>query len=89
MKGEPAAELGCCHKTKPLSSTGSTLSPSLDFQACQGNQVRWSPSPNSEVSLLWREGMLEGSGRKSEGTWIPTIHWSWAPLPQYIMGVGP
>ncbi|XP_053516349.1 tissue-resident T-cell transcription regulator protein ZNF683-like isoform X2 [Artibeus jamaicensis] len=39
MKGEPAPELGCCHKTKPPSSTGSTLSPSLDFQVCQGNQV--------------------------------------------------
>lgn len=84
MKGEPAPELGCCHKTKPLSSTGSSLSPSLDFQACQGDQVRWNPSPNFEVSLL-----LEGGGGKSEGTWIPTIHWSWAPLPQHIMGMGP
>ncbi|XP_071076960.1 tissue-resident T-cell transcription regulator protein ZNF683 isoform X3 [Desmodus rotundus] len=39
MKGELAPELGCCHKTKPLSSTGRSLSPSLDFQACQGDQV--------------------------------------------------
>ncbi|KAM8791775.1 tissue-resident T-cell transcription regulator protein ZNF683 [Rhynchonycteris naso] len=38
MKGGPAQELGC-YKTKPLRSTGSSLSPSLDFQPCQDNQV--------------------------------------------------
>ncbi|KAF6346075.1 zinc finger protein 683 [Rhinolophus ferrumequinum] len=39
MKGEPTPELDCCHKTKPLRSTGSSLSPILDFQPCQGDQV--------------------------------------------------
>uniref|UniRef100_A0ABI8A1U7 C2H2-type domain-containing protein n=1 Tax=Felis catus TaxID=9685 RepID=A0ABI8A1U7_FELCA len=39
MKGESAPELGCCHKTQPLGSTGSSLSSGLDFQLCQGNQV--------------------------------------------------
>nr|XP_060479365.1 tissue-resident T-cell transcription regulator protein ZNF683 isoform X3 [Panthera onca] len=38
MKGESAPELGCCHKTQPPGSTGSSLSSSLDFQLCQGNQ---------------------------------------------------
>ncbi|XP_072831148.1 tissue-resident T-cell transcription regulator protein ZNF683 isoform X10 [Vicugna pacos] len=39
MKGEPAPELGCCQKTKLLGSTRGSLSPSLDFQLCQGDQV--------------------------------------------------
>ncbi|XP_037674084.1 tissue-resident T-cell transcription regulator protein ZNF683 [Choloepus didactylus] len=39
MKGEPAPELGCGHMTKPLGGTGSSPSPSLDFQFCQGDQV--------------------------------------------------
>lgn len=39
MKGEPAPELGCCHKTKPLGSTGASLSPYLDSQLCQDGQV--------------------------------------------------
>uniref|UniRef100_A0A8C9B023 Tissue-resident T-cell transcription regulator protein ZNF683 n=1 Tax=Phocoena sinus TaxID=42100 RepID=A0A8C9B023_PHOSS len=39
MKEEPAPELGCCHKTKPLESTGDSLSPHSDFQLCQGDQV--------------------------------------------------
>ncbi|XP_006924592.1 tissue-resident T-cell transcription regulator protein ZNF683 [Pteropus alecto] len=39
MKGEPTPELDCCHKTKPWRSTGSSLSPSLDFQSCQEHQV--------------------------------------------------
>ncbi|XP_043434414.1 tissue-resident T-cell transcription regulator protein ZNF683 [Prionailurus bengalensis] len=39
MKGESAPEMGCCHKTQPLGSTGSSLSSSPDFQLCQGNQV--------------------------------------------------
>ncbi|KAK1340336.1 hypothetical protein QTO34_018904 [Cnephaeus nilssonii] len=37
-EGGPAPELGC-RKTEPLRSTGSSLSPSLDFQSCQDNQV--------------------------------------------------
>lgn len=45
MKGEPIPELDCCHKTKPWRSTGSSLSPSLDFQSCQEYQVKWNPSP--------------------------------------------
>ncbi|XP_049731865.1 tissue-resident T-cell transcription regulator protein ZNF683 [Elephas maximus indicus] len=39
MKGNSAPELGCCHKPKYLGGTGSSLSPSLDFQFCQGDQV--------------------------------------------------
>lgn len=39
MKGEPAPELGCCHKTKPPGSTGDSLSPNLDSQLCQDGQV--------------------------------------------------
>nr|XP_020136305.1 tissue-resident T-cell transcription regulator protein ZNF683 isoform X2 [Microcebus murinus] len=39
MKGEPAAQLGYCHKTKALGGMGDSLSSSLDFQLCQGNQV--------------------------------------------------
>ncbi|KAM5268450.1 tissue-resident T-cell transcription regulator protein ZNF683 [Hipposideros larvatus] len=39
MKGEPTPELDCCNKIKPLRSTGNSLSPGLDFQPCQGNQM--------------------------------------------------
>ncbi|KAB0400491.1 hypothetical protein E2I00_017392 [Balaenoptera physalus] len=39
MKGEPAPDFSCCHKTKPLGSTGGSLSPHSDFQLCQGDQV--------------------------------------------------
>lgn len=56
MKREPAPELGCCHKTKPLRSTGSILSPSLDFQPCQEDRVRWNPGPIFEASLLMEGG---------------------------------
>ncbi|XP_012295666.2 tissue-resident T-cell transcription regulator protein ZNF683 isoform X4 [Aotus nancymaae] len=39
MKEETAAQLGCCHKPKALGGTGGSLSPSLDFQLFQGDQV--------------------------------------------------
>ncbi|XP_008071236.1 tissue-resident T-cell transcription regulator protein ZNF683 [Carlito syrichta] len=39
MKEEPAAQLGCCHRTKAPGNTGSSLFPSLDFQLSQGDQV--------------------------------------------------
>ncbi|XP_037354917.1 tissue-resident T-cell transcription regulator protein ZNF683 isoform X2 [Talpa occidentalis] len=39
MKGEPAPELGCCHKTKALGSTGGSLTPSLDSKLSPGDQV--------------------------------------------------
>ncbi|XP_036991849.2 beta/gamma crystallin domain-containing protein 2-like isoform X1 [Artibeus jamaicensis] len=66
MKGEPAPELGCCHKTKPPSSTGSTLSPSLDFQVCQGNQTQaksrseWDLQDGSQGSWLWKRRHSSG-----------------------------
>uniref|UniRef100_A0A452FTR1 Tissue-resident T-cell transcription regulator protein ZNF683 n=1 Tax=Capra hircus TaxID=9925 RepID=A0A452FTR1_CAPHI len=49
MKGEPAPELGCCHKTKPLGSTGASLSPYLDSQLCQDGQVfpAFKPHPDT------------------------------------------
>lgn len=56
MKEEPAPELGCCHKTKPLESTGDSLSPHSDFQLCQGDQVRCGPIPNFESRLLLEGG---------------------------------
>nr|XP_035930527.1 tissue-resident T-cell transcription regulator protein ZNF683-like isoform X1 [Halichoerus grypus] len=45
MKGESAPDLNCCHKAKALRSTGGSLSCSLDFQLCQGDQVfsAWTP----------------------------------------------
>ncbi|XP_055466966.1 tissue-resident T-cell transcription regulator protein ZNF683 [Psammomys obesus] len=39
MKRKPAAQLGCCYKTKALGGSGGYLSPSLDFQLCQDDQV--------------------------------------------------
>ncbi|XP_029805706.1 tissue-resident T-cell transcription regulator protein ZNF683 isoform X2 [Suricata suricatta] len=50
MKGESALESGCCHKTQPLGRTGSSLSSSVDFQLCQGNQVfsACRPLPDTE-----------------------------------------
>ncbi|XP_023374882.1 tissue-resident T-cell transcription regulator protein ZNF683 [Otolemur garnettii] len=39
MKGEPAAQVGYCHKIKALGGTRGSLSSSLDFQLSQGDQV--------------------------------------------------
>ncbi|XP_029421109.1 tissue-resident T-cell transcription regulator protein ZNF683 [Nannospalax galili] len=40
MKGKSATQLGCCHETKAkLGGSGDFLSPRLDFQLCQENQV--------------------------------------------------
>ncbi|XP_010631470.1 tissue-resident T-cell transcription regulator protein ZNF683 isoform X2 [Fukomys damarensis] len=38
MKGKPAAQLGRCHKTKALGNSGCSVTPSQDFQLCQGDQ---------------------------------------------------
>ncbi|XP_060235334.1 tissue-resident T-cell transcription regulator protein ZNF683 [Meriones unguiculatus] len=48
MKRKPAAQLGCCYKTKALGGSGGYLSPSLDFQLCQDDQVF---SANTSQSL--------------------------------------
>lgn len=58
MKGEPAPELDYCHKTKPLRSTGSSLSPRLNLQSCQGDKVRWNLGPISEARLLIERGNI-------------------------------
>ena len=81
MKGESAPELGCCHKTQPLGSTGSSLSSGLDFQLFQGNQVRRDPSPIFEDSLLTKgeDIRMKWGGRgKSEGIRFPL-----APGPEH------
>lgn len=85
MKGEPTPELDCCHKTKPLRSTGSSLSPILDFQPCQGAQVRWNPSPIFEARLSTEGGSEEKNLKglrfpPSPGPehLYPSTSWGWA-----------
>ena len=82
MKGEPAPELGCCHKTKPLGSTADSLSPHLDSQLCQDVQVRWGSGPISEPRMLLEggEGRKWGEGG-SEGTWILLVLSTSTPAP--------
>lgn len=85
MKGEPTPELDCCHKTKPLRSTGSSLSPILDFQPCQGDQVRWNPSPIFEARLSTKAGSEEKNLKElgfppcpGPEHLYPSTSWGWA-----------
>jgi hypothetical protein len=51
MKGNPATQLGCCHKTQAQGGTWG--SPSQDFQLCQGDQVEWGPACYLRAVCPW------------------------------------